>query len=78
MTYRLRFQNNYGEKFYFCALGEPWDSGPIKRLIARTSPEITDSTTFASPADAQQVLVEAGMPAGWRILDETGQVTSGL
>lgn len=65
----LLFTNPYGERFYFQNLGLLWPNDPTKRLIERTTRNREEATEFATAEDAQAVLVKAGQPRGWEIVE---------
>ena len=74
MTYKLRFTNPWGERFFFATLGNFWPGNVTRRLIERTVRSADDARVFVSADEAREVLATAGRPAGWEVLDEGGIV----
>lgn len=61
----LRFTNQYGETYYFVALGE---RHLTQWLISATTPDRNKARKFDTAPEAAQVLVDAGNPVSWEIL----------
>lgn len=76
----LRFINDWDDRWteargsvhYFCNLGKMWPHDPTRRLIERTSRNRDEARQFVSPAEAQEILVSAGSPRGWSVVDGNG------
>lgn len=69
MNYLLRFTNRHAEVFYFQNLGMPWRANDTRRLIERTTENRDRARVFATEEAAQEVLVTAGNPDGWEIVE---------
>lgn len=69
MTFLLQFTNSYKERYYFVRLGLQWPHDPSKRLIDATTRKKEEARVFTSAEDAREVLVVAGRPAGWEVVE---------
>jgi hypothetical protein len=69
MKFILRFTNPYGERFWFCNLGNAWRANDTRRFIERTSPDAREAAQFDSTDKAKETLVQAGNPEGWDIVE---------
>lgn len=79
--FRLKFTNQWegrwtdehGSVFYFCNLGAMWPHYPTRRLIERTTRYMREAREFATIEEAREVLVAAGQPRGWEVVDSKGE-----
>ena len=69
MTFLLQFTNPYGERFFFQRLGEQWPHNPMKRFIDATCRDRAEARVFAAAEDAREVIVVAGAPRGWEVVE---------
>lgn len=72
MSYLLRYTNPYGERFYFCNLGNLWPGQDTRRMIERTSPDPKEAHVFDTREQAMETLVLSGNPLsgnppGWSV-----------
>ncbi len=68
----LKFTSHHdGSIWYFQNLGDQWPNS-TNRLIERTCPEMDRGRLFESPEKAREVLVSAGNPKNWQVIDENG------
>lgn len=72
MTYLLQFTNPWGEKFFFCNLGNQWPYAPERRLIAVTSRHVEEAKVFETEEVAREVLTTAGTPTSWEVVEAAG------
>lgn len=69
MPFLLMHTNRDGEVFYFCNLGLQWPHRPECRLIERTSRDRSEAKPFDTAELAREVLVVAGRPQGWGVVE---------
>jgi hypothetical protein len=71
MTYLLKFPDAYDKHrlHYFCYLGEVWPHRPERRMIAKTTEKKDEAKVFNSEEEAREVLVTAGDPKGWEVVE---------
>lgn len=55
--------------YYFVRLGLQWPHDPSKRLIDETAADKAMAKTFENDEAAREVLVVAGRPPGWELVE---------
>lgn len=64
-----RYEKSEPVTTYFQRLGQQWPHDPSKRLIDATCIDKNDARQFATAEEAREVLVVAGNPTGWELVD---------
>lgn len=64
-----RFNKSEPRTYYFQRLGLQWPRDPSKRLIDATTPNKEEARQFNTAEEAREVLVVAGNPRNWELVD---------